>query len=68
MKACIEQGDYTTSKSEKKRGHNEARDVQVYGKMTCCTRNDPLPTKPDGGLDWSEITAVMNLAIVDYHE
>ena len=30
--------------------------------------NDPLPTKPDGGLDWSKITAVMNLEIVDYHK
>jgi proteic killer suppression protein len=30
--------------------------------------NDPLPVKPDGGLDWSEITAVMNLEIVDYHK
>ena len=25
------------------------------------------PVKPDGGLDWSKITAVMNLEIVDYH-
>jgi len=29
--------------------------------------NDPTPTKPDGGLDWSEVTAVMNVEIVDYH-
>jgi len=29
--------------------------------------NDPLPVKPDGGLDWSEVTAVINLEIVDYH-
>ena len=29
--------------------------------------NDPLPTKPDGGLDWTQVTAVMNLEIVDYH-
>ena len=29
--------------------------------------NDPIPTKPDGGLDWSKITAVMNIEIVDYH-
>jgi len=25
-------------------------------------------TKPDGGLDWSKVTAVMNLEIVDYHQ
>ena len=30
--------------------------------------NDPRPTKPDGGLDWSQVTAVMNLEIVDYHK
>ena len=30
--------------------------------------NDPLPTKSDGGLDWSEVTAVVNLEIVDYHK
>ena len=29
--------------------------------------NDPVPTKPDGGLDWSGVTAVMNIEIVDYH-
>jgi proteic killer suppression protein len=28
---------------------------------------EPRPIKPDGGLDWSEVTAVMNLKIVDYH-
>ena len=29
--------------------------------------NNPRPTKPDGGLDWAQITAVMNLEIIDYH-
>ena len=29
--------------------------------------NDPLPTKPDGGLDWSQVTAIVNLEIRDYH-
>ena len=29
--------------------------------------NNPVPTKPDGGIDWSEITIVMNIEIVDYH-
>ena len=47
------------------------------GEIACCLlgrvrliftpANDPLPTKPDGGLDWSNVTAVMNLEIVDYH-
>ena len=30
--------------------------------------NDPIPTKPDGGLDWIQVTAVMNVEIVDYHK
>jgi proteic killer suppression protein len=29
--------------------------------------NNPRPTKLDGGLDWTRVTAVMNLEIVDYH-
>ena len=29
--------------------------------------NDPLPTKSDGGLDWSQVTAVENLEVHDYH-
>jgi proteic killer suppression protein len=29
--------------------------------------NDPRPIKPNGGLDWSKVTAVMNIEIVDYH-
>jgi proteic killer suppression protein len=30
--------------------------------------NDPRPTKPDGGLDWSKVTAIVNLEITDYHK
>jgi proteic killer suppression protein len=30
--------------------------------------NDPRPTKPDGGLDWTQVTAIVNLEIVDYHK
>ena len=26
------------------------------------------PIKPDGGLDWTQVTAVMNLEITDYHK
>ena len=29
--------------------------------------DDPPPIKADGGLDWSQITAVTILEIVDYH-
>jgi proteic killer suppression protein len=29
--------------------------------------NVPRPTKPDGGLDWTRVTAIMNLDIINYH-
>lgn len=29
--------------------------------------NDPVPRKPDGGLDWAKVTAVRILEVVDYH-
>ncbi len=30
--------------------------------------NEPLPVKPDGGLDWFNATAIRILTIEDYHE
>jgi proteic killer suppression protein len=29
--------------------------------------NEPIPVKPDGGLDWTRITAIEHIEIVDYH-
>ena len=29
--------------------------------------HDPQPTKPDGGLNWSAVTSVTIIEIVDYH-
>jgi proteic killer suppression protein len=29
--------------------------------------HDPLPRKPDGGLDWTRVTSIVILEIVDYH-
>ncbi len=29
--------------------------------------NDPIPRKPDGGLDWTQVTAINILEVVDYH-
>jgi proteic killer suppression protein len=29
--------------------------------------NIPRPTKPDGGLDWSGITKIEHVEIIDYH-
>lgn len=28
----------------------------------------PLPTKPDGGLDWTGVTTIIVLSIEDYHD
>jgi len=30
--------------------------------------NDPIPRKPDGGLEWKGITAVRIIGVVDYHD
>ena len=30
--------------------------------------DEPVPTKPDGGIDWTKVTAVMILGVVDYHD
>jgi plasmid maintenance system killer protein len=32
------------------------------------TPTPPIPTKPDGGLDWTRVTAIIVLAIEDYHD
>jgi plasmid maintenance system killer protein len=29
--------------------------------------SNPAPAKPDGGLDWTKVTAVRVVAILDYH-
>ncbi len=29
--------------------------------------HDPVPTKADGGLDWSKVTEIVILEVVDYH-
>ena len=29
--------------------------------------HDPLPTNAAGGLDWSQVTAIVIVEIVDYH-
>lgn len=30
--------------------------------------HDPVPAKPDGGLDWKRVTAVRILSVEDYHD
>ncbi len=29
--------------------------------------HDPVPTKPDGGLDWNAVTQIVIVEMVDYH-
>jgi plasmid maintenance system killer protein len=31
-------------------------------------KHDPVPKKPDGGMNWSEVTAIEIIGIVDTHE
>ncbi len=30
--------------------------------------NDPIPGKPDGGLDWSKVTVIRVLTVENYHD
>jgi len=30
--------------------------------------HNPVPRKPDGGLDWTQVTAIRILAVEDYHD
>jgi proteic killer suppression protein len=30
--------------------------------------NDPIPRKPDGGLDWTQVTVIRILAVENYHD
>lgn len=30
--------------------------------------NDPIPSKPDGGIDWSQVTSISIVGVEDYHE
>ncbi|MPN55125.1 hypothetical protein SDC9_202804 [bioreactor metagenome] len=30
-------------------------------------KHDPVPTLPSGGLDWSRVTEILILEVIDYH-
>lgn len=30
-------------------------------------QHDPIPVKPDGGMDWTRVSTIIVLEIVDYH-
>lgn len=52
-------------------GGERAGQLAVNGKggmrIIFVPEHDPPPRKPDGGLDWSRVTAIRILAIMDYH-
>jgi plasmid maintenance system killer protein len=36
-------------------------------RLIFCPDDSPIPTKPDGGLDWSKMTKILIIEIEDYH-
>lgn len=43
-------------------------DVKHPYRLLLLPDHDPVPQKPDGGLDWNQVTAVLIVGIVDTHE
>jgi len=41
--------------------------VSANDRLIFRPNHDPLPTKHDGGLDWTEVTAVEVIQVIDYH-
>jgi len=44
-----------------------AVDVEHPKRLIFEPDHQPVPAKPDGGLDWSKVTRIRVLEIVDYH-
>jgi len=44
-----------------------AADLKYPQRLIFVPDHDPLPVKPDGGLDWHEVKRVRIVEIVDYH-
>lgn len=44
--------------------------VDILGpwRLTLQPADDPVPTKPDGGLDWAEVRAVIIIGVEDTHD
>jgi proteic killer suppression protein len=51
--------------------HNRAGQLSIYldhpYRLIFEPANEPIPTKPDGGLDWSKVTAVRILSVEGTH-
>lgn len=50
-----------------KRAGQLAVDLDHPRRLVFRPNHDPVPTKPDGGLDWSAVTSIVIVEIVDYH-
>ncbi|NOS76489.1 MAG: killer suppression protein [Nitrospira sp.] len=52
-------------------GHNRqgqlAVDLHQPKRLIFKPDHNPTPTKPDGGLDWTKVTSIEVVEIVDYH-
>lgn len=45
-----------------------AVDLVHPDRLTFKPDHDPVPTKPDGGLDWSKVTKIVVVGVGDYHQ
>ena len=45
-----------------------AVDLRHPQRLIFAPANNPVPLKADGGLDWSKVTAITILEVVDYHD
>jgi plasmid maintenance system killer protein len=45
-----------------------ALDLKGGDRLIIEPAHEPPPTKPDGGLDWRQVTAVRIVEVVDYHD
>jgi proteic killer suppression protein len=44
-----------------------ALDLHQGWRLVVEPANDPVPVKPDAGLDWTRVTAIRVVAVEDYH-
>lgn len=44
-----------------------AMDVSKSRRLLFAPGNEPIPTKPDGGLDWVRVTSIVIPRVEDYH-
>lgn len=44
-----------------------AVDIDEQFRMELAPDHDPVPAKPDGGLDWAQVTRIVVVRVGDYH-